>query len=236
VKIYITNASTLVSDTDVRTMTSAIQQQVSLDLAPAWNIRIPTVTAVRKDFPIPPRAFGLTIVDTISDTPDGTLGYHTEDPGGRQWGTVAVEPVKSAGGHALTGDWSLSSVLSHEVLEAIIDPRCNLWANNNAGRAYSYEICDPVEAPTYVVSDVSVSNFVYPAWFDPMSAAHPLFDHLGMLKKPFSILPQGYCVYVGAGKEHQVFGDRFPAWRKEMKRYSRTARLVRQLRTHDEGQ
>lgn len=233
--IYVTNASRLVSDHDVATATNAIQQQVAIDLAPAWNIRTPVIRPVPHSFVMPTRAIGITVVDSITDSPDGTLGYHTEDRGGRQWGTVAVQPVKDAGGHALHGDWSLSSVLSHEVLEAIIDPYCNLWANNNAGRAYSYEVCDPVEAPTYVMSDVSVSNFVYPAWFDPMAAPKILFDHLGKLTEPFSILPEGYCVYVGAGAEHQVFGDRFPGWRKAMKHeneHSRTNRLVRQLQTH----
>jgi hypothetical protein len=125
-------------------------------------------------------------------------------------------------------------VLSHEVLEAIVDPRCNLWAANNGGRTYSYEVGDPVEAPTYQVDAVSLSNFVYPAWFDPMmnGVEGVLFDHLGLLKAPFTLLPEGYCVYASAGAEHQIFGDKFPEWRREMKRenpHSRTSRRLGQL-------
>lgn len=33
-----------------------------------------------------------------------------------------------------------------------IDPNCNLWANDGKGSAYSFEVCDPVKAPTYAVS------------------------------------------------------------------------------------
>lgn len=114
------------------------------------------------------------------------------------------------------GDWSVSSVLSHEVLEMFIDPNCNLWANDGHGKAYSFEVCDPVEAPTYVVNGVSVSNFVTPAWFDPLSDhATAQYDKLGNLKAPFSILKGGYVVYEAAGAEHQQYGDDFPAWRKD---------------------
>ena len=109
-------------------------------------------------------------MDTIKDQPEGVLGFHTEDPGGKLWGVVAAKPELDSGATATTGDWSVSSVLSHEVLEMFIDPNCNLWANDGRGSAYSFEVCDPVEAPTYTVNGISVSNFVSPAWFDAHAA------------------------------------------------------------------
>jgi hypothetical protein len=80
-------------------------------------------------------------------------------------------------------------------------------------------VCDPVEAPTYVVKDVSVSNFVTPAWFDPLAVQKKKtqFDKLGLLSRSFSILKGGYVVYASEGKEQQQFGDEFPGWRKDMK-------------------
>jgi hypothetical protein len=161
------------------------------------------------------------------------LGYHTEDPGGKLWGVVAAKPELDNGGKATTGDWSVSSVLSHEVLEMFIDPNCNLWANDGHGKAYSFEVCDPVEAPTYVVNGVSVSNFVTPAWFDPLSDPKTAqYDKLGKLKAPFSILKGGYVVYEAAGAEHQQYGDDFPAWRKQMKsgKLARTQQRLAQTR------
>jgi hypothetical protein len=130
---------------------------------------------------------------------------------------VAAKPELDNGGQVTTGDWSVSSVLSHEVLEMFIDPNCNLWASDGKGSVYSFEVCDPVEAPSYNVNGISVCNFVTPAWFDPMAPATAQFDKLGQLTAPLSILRGGYVVYESAGQEHQEFGENFPEWRKQMK-------------------
>lgn len=224
--IAVLNHSTLVSNDDVATMTRAIADQVKLDAAPLWD-RIPAAVIYFKDpSGVPPHAHVITVVDTIEDQPPGVLGYHTEDKGGRLWGIVAAKPELDAHAKVLTGDWSVSSVLSHEVLELFIDPNCNLWATNDNGRVYSFEVCDPVEAPTYAVDGVSVSNFVTPAWFDPLAVQKKKtrFDKLGLLSRSFSILKGGYAVYAAEGKPQQVFGDEFPSWRREMKSglFSRT--------------
>jgi hypothetical protein len=167
--IAVLNQSTLVDDDDVATMTRAIASQVELDAAPLWDRSAAAVIFYDKATSAPPKAHVITLVDTIKDQPKGVLGYHTEDQGGRLWGVVAVGPELDANGKVLTGDWSVSSVLSHEVLEMFIDPNCNLWSADDEGRVYSFEVCDPVEAPSYEVKGVSVSNFVTPAWFDPLA-------------------------------------------------------------------
>jgi hypothetical protein len=215
--IAIVNQSTLVSDADAMTMTEAIAAQVRLDAAPLWDRAPAAVIFYTDPAGVPQTSHGIAIVDTIKDQPQGVLGFHTEDQGGKLWGVVAAKPELDNGGQATTGDWSVSSVLSHEVLEMFIDPNCNLWANDQKGSAYSFEVCDPVEAPTYDTGDVSVSNFVTPAWFDPLAAPTAQFDKLGRLHAPFSILKGGYVVYESAGKQQQRFGDEFPAWRREMK-------------------
>jgi hypothetical protein len=228
--IAILNQSTLVSDTDAATMTQAVASQVRLDAAPLWD-RAPAAVVFYSDpAAVPAAAHGIAIVDTIQNQPQGVLGFHTEDLGGKLWGVVAAKPELDNGAQVTSGDWSVSSVLSHEVLEMFVDPNCNLWANDGKRSAYSFEVCDPVEAPSYTVSGVSVSNFVTPSWFDPLAAANAKFDKLGLLTAPFSILKGGYVVYESAGKEHQKFGDEFPEWRKEMKSgpMARTRRRVAQ--------
>ena len=215
--IAILNQSKLVTDTDAVTMTEAIATQVRMDAAPLWDRAPAAVVFYTDPAAVPAAAHGIAIVDTIQDQPKGVLGFHTEDRGGKLWGVVAAQPELDNGGKVTTGDWSVSSVLSHEVLEMYVDPNCNLWANDGKGSAYSFEVCDPVEAPTYTVSGVSVSNFVTPAWFDPLAPATAQFDKLGQLKTPFSILKGGYVVYESAGKEHQKFGAEFPGWRRKMK-------------------
>jgi len=215
--IAILNQSTLVSDTDAAAMTEAVAAQVRYDAAPLWDRAPAAVVFYTDPAAVPAAAHGIAIVDTIQDQPEGVLGFHTEDQGGKLWGVVAAKPELDNGAKVTTGDWSVSSVLSHEVLEMFIDPNCNLWANDGQGSAYSFEVCDPVEAPGYAVKGVSVSNFVTPSWFDPLAPATAQFDKLDQLHAAFSILKGGYVVYESAGKEQQKFGDEFPQWRREMK-------------------
>jgi hypothetical protein len=224
--IAIVNQSTLVTDQQAATMTQAIAHQVQIDAAPLWDRSPAAVIFYASAASVPTNAHVIAIVDAIQNQPKGVLGFHTEDKGGRLWGVVAAKPELDAGAQVLTGDWSVCSVLSHEVLEMFIDPNCNLWATNDQGKVYSFEVCDPVEAPTYAIGGVSVSNFVTPAWFDPLAQqkSKTQFDKLGLLTTSFSILKGGYAVYAAEGTEHQVFGDEFPSWRKDMKAgaFSRT--------------
>lgn len=228
--IAIVNQSSLVSNADAATMTQAIASQIQLDVAPVWEKSPAAVVFYSDATAIPPAAHVITITDTIKDQPSGVLGYHTEDQGGKLWGIVAAQPELDNGGKVTTGDWSVSSVLSHEVLEMFVDPNCNLWSNDGKGSAFSFEVCDPVEAPSYATNGVSVSNFITPSWFDPLAGSSAKFDHLGLLTAPFSMLKGGYVVYAASGKEQQKFGDEYPQWRKDMKQgpYARTRRLLTQ--------
>jgi hypothetical protein len=206
------SGATGVTDADVATMTAAIATQIQVDVAPTWDRAPATVTFYNNASAVPAGAYGVAIVNTIQDQPQGVLGYHAEN-----WGVVATQPEFANGAQALTGDWSVSSTLSHEVLEMFIDPACNLWAVNGQGSAYSLEVCDPVEAPTYTVSGVSVSNFVTPSWFDPLPPATAQFDKLGQVTAPFTIAAGGYANYVNGGQVKQQWGTKYPGWRKTMK-------------------
>src|SRR6516164_3600954 len=215
--IAILNQSTLVSNPDAMKMTQAVATQVRLDAAPLWDRSPAAVVFYTDPGAVPATAHGIAIVDTIQNQPQGVLGFHTEDQGGKLWGVVAAKPELDNGAQVTTGDWSVSSVLSHEVLEMFVDPNCNLWANDGKGSAYSFEVCDPVEAPTYTVSGVSVSNFVTPSWFDPLAPATAQFDKLRQLTAPFTIAAGGYANYVNGGQVKQQWGTKYPAWRKAMK-------------------
>jgi hypothetical protein len=200
-----------VTDDDVATMTAAIATQIQVDVAPAWDRAPATVTFYNKASDVPAGAFGVAIVNTIDDEPQGVLGVHSGD-----WGLVATQPIL-ANAQTLTGDWSVSSTLSHEVLEIFIDPACNLWADNGQGKAYSLEVCDPVEAPTYTVSGVSVSNFVTPSWFDPLATAPAQFDKKGQVTAPFTMAAEGYVTYAQGNHVQQDWGTNYPGWRQTMK-------------------
>jgi len=226
--IAVINQSTLVTDDEAARMTAAVHTQLAADFAPAWQRAAPAAVFYGNPAEIPPGAHGVALVDTIDGAPVGVLGYHTEDASG-QWGVVAAKPELDNGAQVLTGDWAVSAVLSHEVLELAGDPSCSFWGA--AGRRlFCLEVCDPVEAPSYLIDGVAVSNFVTPAWFDPGATTGP-FDQLGLLAGPFGVLPAGYVVYISGGREHQKFGEEFPGWRSEMKTgpLARTRRRRAQL-------
>jgi len=232
--IAILNQSTVVTNADVATMTEAIATQVQNDVAPVWGRASAEVVFYTDPTKVPQAAYRIAVVDTIPDQPQGVLGLHTEAQVAQMSGVVAAQPQLDNGGQRMTGDWSVSSTLSHEVLELFVDPNCNLWANDGNGSVYSLEVCDPVEAPTYTVSGVAVSNFVTPSWFDPQAPATAQFDKLGQLTAGFSILPGGYMVYEYKGKEQEDWGSQYPSWRKAMKtgQMARTQRRVAQASWH----
>ena len=76
--IAIVNQSKAVTDADVATMTAAIATQVQNDVAPVWGRAPAQVVFYPGSTAVPPAAYGIAIVDTIPDQPQGVLGSHTE--------------------------------------------------------------------------------------------------------------------------------------------------------------
>ncbi len=223
--IYVINASTLVSDTNVRKMTTACDIQLREHLCPAWGIAGVSAQFVAEK-QVPTGGWVVAVVDTDPTSQDGVLGWHTEDGTGVH-GVVAAQPVLRQGRRPLTGRYSVASVLSHELCETATDPTCGLWADRGDGRLISYESADPVEDAIYRVADCDLSNFVTPAWFDAGAKTGP-FDHLNTVHAPFTLSKGGYWVEQHAGRARQVFGEHMPTWRRELKagRFSRGARRM----------
>ena len=124
--IAILNQSTVVTNADVAAMTAAIATQVQNDVAPIWDRAPAEVVFYADPTKVPAEAYVIAIVDTIQDQPTGVQGFHAMNQAGQMWGLVAAQPELANGAKVLTDDWSISSTLSHEVLEMFIDPNCNL--------------------------------------------------------------------------------------------------------------
>ena len=60
----------------------------------------------------------------------------------------------------------VSVTASHELLEMMIDPGAQLWAQNTNGCFYAYEMCDAVEDEEYEIDGIAVSDFVHPSFFE----------------------------------------------------------------------
>jgi hypothetical protein len=73
---------------------------------------------------------------------------------------------------------------------------------------------------------------VLPAWFDP-NAAPGKTDYLGLVTAPFQVRDTGYVIEMpsGASSVTEVWGERYPEWRKAVKASpaARTARRDPQL-------
>jgi hypothetical protein len=86
---------------------------------------------------------------------------------------------------------SLSSAISHELLEARIDPEGNRTATLPDGRVVAVEIADQVEEITYRKRGAEVSDFNLPSNFS-IGGNEPPFDFLGKQPHQFQVMPGGY--------------------------------------------
>jgi hypothetical protein len=206
--INVINKSSLLNSKDFSSAFEACKIQLEQHVSPLWNKGAWNLVSNQ------PESVGYPIV--ILDDPDqaGALGYHTETPSGKIWGRVFVRPIVNRKGQMLYGPLSVSSVLSHEIMEAYCDPDVNLWAMRLDGVMVAYEIADPVENDFYEISisdgtKVSVSNFVLPSWFDARPPEGARFDYMSKVTQSFTMSKYGYMVTLNprTGVISNVFGS-----------------------------
>ncbi len=199
IKVSIVNKSTLFKDSELKPLANAMQIQVSRDFAPIWGVSVQIYYTPSTANPTPDNW-----IVSIFDDPDAAdaLGYHDVTVTGLPLGKVFVKPTLAQGSQ-------VSSTVSHEILEMIIDPDINLTAeyDDHQGRPskfYAYEVCDAPEDDQYgykIDTDgqsILVSDFVTPAWFESYNKKGP-YDFRSKIGKPFEILPGGYIGFLDLG-------------------------------------
>ena|SRR5438046_1280862 len=226
--LAVINQSTRFSDQDAATATTACAAQLRLHVAPLWDM-VPASAVFYADAAAVPSSADLLVLLDDADQA-GALGYHDETPDGRPYARVFVGPVLDNGGAPLQGTLTVSSVISHEVCEWFGDRFVNLWADDGRGTEYAVELCDPVEQDGYELAGAMVSNFVTKRYFDARAPKGTQVDYLGNLDQPLTMTPGGYQLIRREGKVHQKFGERYPEWRKAIKKFpaARTAKLEAQ--------
>ena len=226
--IGVINRSKRVTNVDVEKMSRACDEQIRRHVAPEWDCLPWRVRCYPTVADLPRDCLPIVLFDRASDPED--LGFHSEDRAGRRYGRVFVNPIFQDDGTVFGEGNSVSVTLSHEVIEAFVDPDVNLWADDCNEMSWAYEACDPVEASSYPLTTkqgrVYVSNFVLRSWFDSENLEGTRFDHMGLLRRPFQVLKDGYAVYWDGKKEHTKYGPKYPRWRKAGKSHflARTAR------------
>jgi len=115
---------------------------------------------------------------------------------------------------------------SHELVEMLVDPAINLMTTGPDPKLiYAYESADPVEALTFKVNGIPMSNFVYPSYFESFHKPNSVqFDQMKAVSKPFQILKDGYQIVFKNGKWSQVYGSKIKQkhFRKEDRRGHRS--------------
>jgi len=182
-------------------LTAALQKCFDEHFLPIWGypVRLYNTTAAK------PSDWQFIYFDNADVA--NALGYHDLTHKGQPVSKIFVKTT-------LADKQSVSVTACHELFEMVIDPLANLWAEASDGTEYAYEMSDPVEEDTFKVDGIEMSNFVHPSWFEPFN--HPAgtkFDHLGLLKKPFTMTKGGYMIMKKNGKVSQSFGSKAKAAR-----------------------
>jgi phospholipase C len=158
---------------------------------------------------------------------EDALGYHESNAMGSPYGFVFTELSKELG-----ENWTVT--LSHEALEMLGDAQGNLLIQGvhptqPAVEVFHwFEMCDAVQAQTYKIDDIEVSNFVLPLYFTLEEQKGGRNDFLGHKDKngktlqSFGVAPGGYIgFYNPRTRSHETYDapdDKLAAKRLAIKR------------------
>ena len=238
--ISVINHSLIISDEKVQEVIRAINRQITEDFAPYWSFG----ATLRLEGSIGERPCTRTLSDMRGDAVlyllDGSntlsaTGWHLANYKDIPYGFVFLglcEQMKEA--------WSMT--LSHEALELVGDPMCNLLVEGNhpfdrRRRVFHlFEMCDAVQAESYFIDGVEVSNFVLPSYFSLGEQEGRRNDflgrtHNGQSLKSFGMNPGGYLnIYdakSGKWEQPSVEGDDAALLRKKLKSKTKAGRGYR---------
>lgn len=185
------------SPKDIAKVAAALQKQVNqhFSLPPpyGYGIKCSVRAATAKKPPLPSEW-----VMGLFKTPDqpGALGYHDETASGLP--LMKIFPLLDP-----TNPWSITA--SHELLETLADPNICRCAQAPDGKIWAYEVCDGVEADSYKIDDVPVSNFALPPYFEPPSNLTGVkLDYMGLCTQPYETRKGGYNQYWDGKTWHQI--------------------------------
>lgn len=201
--MYIRNLSPkYISDATIKHDIPEWEQAINVDFAKYWNTtQYKLVFIGRKQAPM-----GAMVATFVNKGPvKGALAYHTVLNG-------APAIVVYAGTGAYYG-YDNSVSFTHELEELAADPVTSnviqgwpydyVWLEKKNGQIqqlYQYalgwfgESSDPVEADSYKINGVKISDFVTPAWFNAGGGSR--YDFMGLCPQPFWIRPGGYAQFL----------------------------------------
>jgi hypothetical protein len=235
----VNHANGQVTDEELQTVIRAINRQINEDFAPYWSmsatLRLEGRSTTQPGKIQMPDLRGDAVIYlwNQADIP-GALGYHFQNAQGIPYGFVFTDIAEQIG-----EPWSVT--LSHEALELLADPETNLLVmgphpSEERDVFHWFEMCDAVQAETYDIDGVAVSNFLLPLYFtgtrdtDEVGARNDFLgrSHGGMTLTSFGINPGGYIGFfdpeLGDHDTYSIRGDSLALKRLEMKGQAGAAR------------
>lgn len=190
------NRATVPLGVDFEALIAALQAFLDDHVAPVWGTRAKLVKSTN----FAKSAWALIFLDD-ADAP-GALAYHDLTPEGKPQGKVFVKSV-------LVNHDLVSVAASHQLVEMLVDPEvAKIVTGPDPRTLYAYEAADPVEALSFQVKGIPMSDFVYPAYFEQgHKPGATTFDHLHKITRPFEILKGGYQVVFRDGRWTEIFGS-----------------------------
>ena len=190
------NQATIPLGVDFDDLIAAMQAFIDEHVVPVWGT---PANLVKSDDFIPGK-WAMVFLDD-ADQP-GALAYHDLTPDGLPLAKVFVKTT-------LANNDLVSVSASHELVEMLVDPAINMMTTGPDPKlVYAYESADPVEALSFLVNGIAMTDFIYPAYFEVFHKPGSVqFDRLKKVNKPFQILSGGYQIIFKNGKWSQVFGS-----------------------------
>ena len=181
---------------DFNALITAMQVFIDVHVAPVWG----TPAKLIKTKTFKKGAWAIVFLDN-ADAP-GALAYHDLTPDGLPISKVFVKTT-------LDNKELVSVSASHELVEMLVDPAINLMTTGPDPKLmYAYESADPVEALSFPVKGIPMTDFVYPSYFEVFHKPGSVpFDHLKKVSKPFQLLSGGYQIIFKNGKWTQIYGS-----------------------------
>lgn len=199
-KIALIDTTGSISQSQLFQVAKAVELQVQRDFSSVWDITA-EITVQSNNSPIEADVWPVFIQSELDVK--GVYGYHWIDD-------VTNKPFA----RILYRD-NYTLTVSHEILEMLVNPYLTRYQVTDIStdipgdEKFLLEVVGPVQDVLfgYYINNILVSNFMYPSYFDLIAISGKKYDHLGLIKKPKSILSGGYISFIdNLGQWWQAFG------------------------------
>ena len=199
--VNIFNRAKMPLGVDTAAFVAAMQRYVTEFIEPVWGI------GAQLSWSEAPVAGAMNLVFVDDTEVEGAIAYHNFDPTIQKTPYGEISVVSSY----MDATRDLSVPFSHELGEMLVNPGITMWSSVQPGieepnpTLRCYEIADPVERSYFMLDGFRMSNFVYPAYFEPWGDGQ--LDYLNVVKTPREVLKGGYQIVRVGNKISRILHD-----------------------------